>query len=180
MWMSIPSDEDGPECIAEETKPWEREDDDGLHETWYDYTRQMVGLREMVDPDSDLIKWMLERGIAPNQPFLMRFYGFRVWTSDYDGDQDEEYESELVYVEPLSDKEAADAWYEWLVLGQDTDYRETVDKICNIRPTCRGCGNEIDPDCCGCGTSKDAHGDPISEDHSFIPANCDCLRIKSH
>jgi hypothetical protein len=42
------------------------------------------------------------------------------------------------------------------------------------RPTCSGCGNEIDPDTCWCGDLKEGH-ERVME-HPFIPMGCNCYR----
>jgi len=48
--------------------------------------------------------------------------------------------------------------------------------VCSPRPTCEGCGNQIDPDCCGCGDSMATHASPYSSGHMLVPMGCDCFR----
>lgn len=45
-----------------------------------------------------------------------------------------------------------------------------------MKPTCSGCGQEIDPDTCWCGQPKGEHG--YYDNHTFVPMGCDCFRAK--
>jgi hypothetical protein len=42
-----------------------------------------------------------------------------------------------------------------------------------MRPTCDGCGMEIDPDVCGCGDSIDGR---LHDGHTPVPVGCICYR----
>lgn len=56
----------------------------------------------------------LRRGIAPGQPFLVRFWGYWYSFDDYSRESDDGSECEIVYVEPITAVEAARRWHLWI------------------------------------------------------------------
>jgi hypothetical protein len=100
-------------------------------ETWYDYMLDCISLPDMLTQGGwDLEGWLLERGIAPGQAFLVRFYNYSSSRS-YDGEYDDYYDLEIAGIEPMSAAAAAMMWERWLRSGQSADYNATVDRALN-------------------------------------------------
>lgn len=68
-------------------------------------------------PDNYWLHWGLEHGVAPSQPFLYRVDP-PLFSQDYWGEWDAEYNGDLIRVIPWSTQEAADSLELWLREGE--------------------------------------------------------------
>jgi len=82
--------------------------------TWVDWLLEGSGWEDILSHGVDTVnEWpgdthdegpldfLLRKGIAPGQPFLVRFFGHRGWGPDHNGEYDEEWSCEIVAVGPL-------------------------------------------------------------------------------
>lgn len=85
---------------------------------WEDY---------FVDFYDDQQQWLIENGISPCQPFLVKFYyprGYRTWT-DMGYEYDCDYEYEIVAVEPWKLSKVRTVWKSFL-RNQDSIVRKDM------------------------------------------------------
>jgi hypothetical protein len=81
--------------------------------TWLDYVVDNIGWCEVLRLGMDMAVWplddtgeegpldfLLRKGIAPGQPFLVRFFGHTSWGPDFGGDYDEEWSCEVIALGP--------------------------------------------------------------------------------
>ena len=93
---------------------------------WLEYEREAIGWTDLVAGVSNrsLLEWGLREGIAPGQPFLVRFGKptyYEINTPDAH-EWDVEHDIEIVLVEPISDAKAC--WDE--AISNDIEDRESM------------------------------------------------------
>ncbi len=98
--------------IGEERSPAQIEALD--ERRWYDYSLDNESIGDMVLACDEPIDFMLEHGIAPGQPFLMRFHGFWVSGPTYFGEYDDGFDADFVCAIPVTAEAAAAGWEKWL------------------------------------------------------------------
>lgn len=90
------------------------------HMVWPEYAAQNVGWGGVVANNStsrpdELLEYLFENGIAPNQPFCVRLSNFHGrWVGYETPEWDEDWESEFVCVEQWGAARIVAAWEEWI------------------------------------------------------------------
>jgi hypothetical protein len=92
--------------------------------TWVEHLSQDIGWDEVIARDQrDLAMFLIENGIAPEQPFLVRIHNYQSWQSGYETPEwDEDWEADVMQVMRWSPERVIAAWEEWLC--RDNGYME--------------------------------------------------------
>jgi len=103
---------------------------------WYQCEIDENGLSGILGENVQTPEWMLEMGIAPGQPLLLRIYPPHCYKSSWEYDEwDVEWDWDVICVLPLEPAVVLERWSSWLELlaEQDREYQENVAELNELR-----------------------------------------------
>lgn len=108
----------------------------GMMPEWYQYEIDQNGLPGILGDEVQTPEWMLQMGIAPGQPLLLRIYPPHWYKSSWEYDEwDVEWDWDVICVLPLEPAVVLERWSSWLELlaQQDREYQEDVAELNELR-----------------------------------------------